>query len=96
VLWRAEGLLEFHPHIKGAFVFAAIDDLAEYEGVIDLEFESGADGDGTLEFESNTALGDILDARGEPDIGFTEKGDPNRLIGLEARFAPLVHTQHIG
>jgi hypothetical protein len=75
---------------------AAVDDLAEYEGVVDFEFEGGADGDGTLEFESNTAFGDILDARREPDIGFTEEGDPNRLIGLEARFAPLVHTQHIG
>jgi hypothetical protein len=34
--------------------------------------------------------------RGQPDIGFTEERDPDGLIGLEARFAPLIHSQHIG
>src|ERR1035438_3940844 len=36
----AERLLEFHPDIKRAFVLAAVDDLAEDEGVIDFRSEN--------------------------------------------------------
>src|ERR1035441_9082324 len=92
----AERLLQYHPHIKRGFVFAAVDDLAEDHRVIEFELECAADGDGALEFEPNPTHGHVHDARGEADIGFPEEGDPDGLIGVEARFAPLTHAQHIG
>ena len=92
----AERLLQYHPHIKRGFVFAAVDDLAEDHRVIEFELECAADGDGALEFEPNPARGDVLDAGGQSQIGFPEEGDPDGLIGVEARFAPLTHAEHIG
>jgi hypothetical protein len=89
-------MLQFHTHIKRSFVFPAINDLAEKEGVIEFDLQGGADGDGTLEFKPHAACGDVLDASGEMDVGFTKDSDPNRLFGLDAQFAPLIHSQHIG
>ena len=48
-------LLQFHPHIKGVSVFAAVDYLAEQKGVVQFELEGCADGDGALQFEPNPA-----------------------------------------
>ncbi len=91
-----KGLLQFNPYVEGDTVFAAVDDLAEEEGVVELKLQCRSGGDRTLEFEADTTCGHILDATGDLDIGLPEKSDPDGLIDLEARFAPLIHDQHIG
>ena len=89
-------MLQFHTHIEGSFVCAAVDDLAEKKGVIEFNLQGGAGGDRTLQFEPHTACGDILDVSGELDVGFTKDSDPNGLVGLDTQFTPLIHDDHIG
>jgi hypothetical protein len=89
-------MLEFHSRKEPFCVFPAENHLTEQQRVIQVDPDGRADLDRTLQFETDPAHGNVLDARWELDLRFAECGDSNGLIGLDARFAPLVHDQHIG